>query len=65
MNSHKLHSETRCSTIPKMSWDEKFRHLCDTRKVVHERHCLLEWDAYAHIRSQLLNITTILMLITS
>ena len=29
-NSHELSSETRCWTIPKMLWDERFCNLCDT-----------------------------------
>ena len=29
-NSHELHSENRRWSIPKMPWDERVCHLCDT-----------------------------------
>jgi hypothetical protein len=45
MNSHELHSETGCWTIPKTSWDERICHLCDTKKVEDEKHFLLECPA--------------------
>ena len=51
-NSHKLHSETGCRSIPKMPWDEKLCHLCDTKKVEDENHFLLDCPQYTEIRSQ-------------
>jgi hypothetical protein len=55
-NSHEIHSETRCWSIPKMSWDERVCHLCDTKKVEDENHFLLDCLAYTHISSHFQNI---------
>ena len=55
-NSHKLQSETRCWTIPKMSWHERIFNLCDNRKVENKKHVLLKCPMYSHIRSQFQNI---------
>jgi hypothetical protein len=41
-NSHKLHSETGCWTIPKTSWVERICHLCDTIRAENEKHFMLE-----------------------
>jgi len=61
-NSHELHSETKHWSIPKMSWDERVCHLCDTKKVEDENHFLLDFPTNTQIRSQFQNIchTTIL-----
>jgi hypothetical protein len=56
INSHELHSETRRWSIPKMPWDERVCHLCDTKKVEDEKHFLLDCPAYTHIRSHFQNI---------
>jgi hypothetical protein len=55
-NSHELHSETGCWTIPKTPWDERICHLCDTKRVEDENHFLLECPMYTQIRSQFQNI---------
>jgi hypothetical protein len=55
-NSHELHSETGCWSIPKTPWDERVCHLCDTKKVEDEKHFLLDCPAYTHIRSHFQNI---------
>jgi len=55
-NSHKLHSETGHWSIPKMPWDERMCHLCDTKKVEDEKHFLLSCLAYTQIRSHFQNI---------
>ena len=59
-NSHELHNETGCWSIPKMPWDERVCHLCDTKKVEDENHFLLDCLAYTHIRShfQIIYYTT-------
>jgi len=41
-NFHELYSETGRWSIPKMSWDERVCHLCDTKKVEDEKHFLLD-----------------------
>jgi hypothetical protein len=51
-NSHKLHSETRGWSIPKIPWDKKVCHLCDTKKVENENHFLLYFLSCAQIRSK-------------
>jgi hypothetical protein len=48
--------ETGCWSIPKMPWDERVCHLCDTKKVEDEKHFLLDCPAYTHIRSHFQNI---------
>jgi len=50
-NSHELHGETGHWSIPKMSWDERACHICDTKNVEDEKHFLLDCLAYTHIRS--------------
>ena len=55
-NSHELHSETGRWSIPKMTWDERVCHLCDTKKVENEKHFLLDCPVYTHIRSYFQNI---------
>ena len=55
-NSHELHSETGCWTIPKTLCRERICHLCDTKKVEDEKHFLLEFHTYTQIRSQFQNI---------
>jgi hypothetical protein len=55
-NSHELHSETGCWSIPKMPWDERVYHLCDTKKVEDEKHFLLDCPSYTQIRSHFQNI---------
>ena len=55
-NSHELHSETGCWSIPKTLWDERVCHLCDTKNVEDEKHFLLDCSAYTHIRSHFQNI---------
>ena len=50
-NSHDLHSETGNWTTPKTPWDERICHLCDTKRVEDEKHFLLDYPSYAHIRS--------------
>jgi hypothetical protein len=55
-NSHELHSETVHWSIPKMSWDERVCHICDTKKVEDEKHFLLDFPAYTQIRSHFQNI---------
>ena len=65
-NSHELHSEIGRWSIPKMPWDERVCHLCDTKKVEDEKHFILDCPAYTHIRSHFQNIdhTTIPNLLT-
>ena len=55
-NSHELHSETGRWSIPKMPRDEIVCHLCDTKRVEDEKHFLLDFLAYTHIRSHFQNI---------
>jgi hypothetical protein len=55
-NSHELHSETGCWSIPKMPWDERVCHLYDIKKVEDEKHLLLDCPTYTHIRSHFQNI---------
>jgi hypothetical protein len=55
-NSDELHNETGRWSIPKMQWDERACHLCDTKKVKDEKHFLLDCLAYIHIRSHFQNI---------
>ena len=55
-NSHELHNETGCWSIPKTPWDERVCHLCDTKKVEDENKFLLDCPAYAQIRSHFQNI---------
>jgi hypothetical protein len=55
-NSHELHSETGCWSIPKTPRDERVCHLCDTKKVEDEKHFLLDCPTYTHIRSHFQNI---------
>jgi hypothetical protein len=43
-NSHELHSEIGCWSIPKTPWDERVCHLCGTKKVEDEKHFLLDCD---------------------
>jgi hypothetical protein len=61
-NSHEIHSETRCWTTPKTPWDERMCHLCDTKCVQDEKHFLLDFPAYTHIRSQFKSIFHIIEL---
>jgi hypothetical protein len=56
INSHELHSETGHWSIPKMPWDERVCHLCDTKRVEYEKQFLLAYPSYTHIRSQFQNI---------
>ena len=51
-DSHELHSETRCWSIPKTPWEERVCHLCESMIVEDENHFLLECPAYTHIRSE-------------
>jgi hypothetical protein len=39
-----------------MPWDERERHLCETKKVEYGKHFLLDCPAYTHIRSHFQNI---------
>ena len=55
-NSHEIHSETGRWSIPKIPWDERVCHLCDTKKVEDENRFLLDCLAYTHIRSNFQNI---------
>jgi hypothetical protein len=55
-NSHKLHSETGYWSVPKIPWDERVCHLYDTKKVEDEKHFLLDFPAYTHIRSHFQNM---------
>ena len=54
-NSHKLHNETGRWTTPKTPWDEKICHI-DTKWLEEEKHFLLDFPTYTHIRSQFKNI---------
>ena len=56
MNSHELHSETGCWTVPKRPWVERIYHLCENMNIKDENHFLLECLAYTHIRSQFRNL---------
>jgi hypothetical protein len=55
-NSLELHSETWHWSIPKIPWDERVCHLCDTENVEDEKHFLLDCLAYTHISSHFQNI---------
>jgi hypothetical protein len=55
-NSHELHSETGCWTIPKTPCHERICHLCDTKKVEDENHFPMEFPMYTQIRSHFQNI---------
>jgi hypothetical protein len=55
-NSHELHSKTRHWSIPKIPWDERVCHLCNTKRVEDEKQFLLYCPAYTQIRSQFQNI---------
>ena len=50
-NSHELHSETGCWTVPKTPWMERICRLCENRNIEDENHFLLECTTYTHIRS--------------
>ena len=50
-NSHELHSETGCWSIPKTPWAERVCHLCESMSVEDENHFLLEYLSYTYIRS--------------
>ena len=65
INSHELHSETGCWSIPKMPWDERVCHLCYTKKVEDEKHFLLDCPAYTHIRSYFQILITLATFLTS
>ena len=54
-NSHEIHSETGYWIVPKMSWDERICHLCNTKRVEDENHRLLKCLVHMHIRSQFQN----------
>ena len=56
INSHGLHSELGRSKIPKIPWQERICHLCDTKRVEDEKHFLLECPMYTQIISQFQNI---------
>jgi hypothetical protein len=64
-NSHELHSETGCWTIPKTSRDERICHLFDTKRIEDEKHILLDRLVYTHIRSQFKIFSTIQTFLTS
>jgi hypothetical protein len=64
-DSHELHSENRCWTIPKTPWDARICHLCDTKRVEDENHFLLECPMYTQIRSQFQNICHNINLLSS
>jgi hypothetical protein len=55
-NSHELHSEIGRWSIPKMPWDKRVCHLCDTKRVEYEKQFLLDCPTYTHIRFQFQNI---------
>ena len=50
MNSHELHSEIGCWSIPKTPWAERVCHLCESMSIEDENHFLLECLAYTHIK---------------
>ena len=56
-NSYELHSEIVRWSIPKIPWDERVCHLCDTKNVEDENHFLLACPAYTQIRSYFQNIS--------
>ena len=58
-NSHELHSEIGCWSIPKTPWDERACHLYDTKKVEDENNFLLDFRAYTHIRSHFQKFVTL------
>jgi hypothetical protein len=64
-NSHQLHNEIGHWTTPKTPWDERICHLCDIKRVEHEKHFILDCPVYTHIRSQFKNIFPSLTLLTS
>ena len=39
-NSHELNTKNEYWSIPKTSWNERFCHLCDTKRVENEKHSL-------------------------
>ena len=41
-NSHELHSEIGCWTVPKTPWVERIFHLYENRNIEDENHFLLE-----------------------
>ena len=51
MNSHELHRETGCWSIPTTPWSKRVFHLCGSMSVEDENHFLLEFPAYTHNRS--------------
>ena len=55
MNSHELHSGIGCWTVPKTPWLERIFHLRENMDIEEEKHFLLEFPAYTHIRSQFHN----------
>jgi hypothetical protein len=52
-NSHELHREIGCWTIPKILWDERIYHIYDTKRVEDEKHFHLEYTTYTQLRSKL------------
>ena len=55
-NSHELHSETGCWTVPKTPWMERICRFCENMNIEDENHFLLEYPTYTHIRSQFHNL---------
>jgi len=50
-HSHELHSEIEHWTIPKILWDERIHHLCDTKRVEDGKKFLLNPLTYSYIIS--------------
>lgn len=48
-NSHRLPSETRHWSIPKMPWDEMVFHLFSPKSVEHEKYSFLDCSYNTHI----------------
>ena len=56
MNSHELHSEIGHWEVPKTPWVERIYHLCENMNIDDEKHFLLEFSTYTHVRSHFHNI---------
>ena len=63
-NSHELHSETRCWTIPKASLPKNIFHLCETMSVEDENHFLLEFPSAPTLDLNLKIFVTIQIFLT-
>ena len=51
-----MSSKVKALDSPKTPWVERICHLCENMNIEDEKHFLLEFPAYTHIRSQFHNL---------